>query len=197
MSQTRASRTVSRGGRSALIGWIQDRPEIVSIGLSLLVGAHVAASWRWTWLNPFNSMAGAEGTGTAVAIYAGTTAAGAVVAGFAGVVLIFTISAQVPRVRMFRDRGGESLRRTWLVVVAEPFVATFLGIIAAVAQTTSGRIVAPFLFELAVVLLAHGALRLIWLLSELVRIVAADDKLVTENELVVPLSQIFPSGNNE
>ena len=56
---------------------------------------------------------------------------------------------------------------------------------------------APFLFELAVVLLVHGALRLIWLLSELVRIVAADDKLVTEIERVVPLSQIFPSANNE
>ncbi|MGA9310416.1 MAG: hypothetical protein WBV74_08600 [Pseudonocardiaceae bacterium] len=165
--------------------------------MSLLVGAHLAASWRWIWLNPFKSMAGAEGTGTAVAIYAGTTAAGAVVAGFAGVVLIFAISAQGPRVRMFRDRGGTSLRRTWLVVVAEPFAATFLGIIAAVTQTTSGRVVAPFLFELAVVLLVHGALRLIWLLSELVRIVAADDKLVTENERVVPLSQIFPSANNE
>lgn len=89
------------------------------------------------------------------------------------------------------------MRRAWLVIVAEPFAATFLGIIAAVAQTTSGRIVAPFLFELAVVLLVHGALRLIWLLSELVRIVAADDKVVTENEREVPLSQIFPSANNE
>lgn len=197
MSQTRASKTVSRSGRSALIGWIQDRPEVVSIGLTILVGAHLVASWWWSWLNPFKSMAGAEGGGTAVAIYAGTTAAGAVVAGFVGVVLIFTISAQGARIRMFRDRGGASLRRTWIVVVAEPFAATFLGIIAAVAQTTSGRVVAPFLFELAVVLLVHGALRLIWLLSELVRIVAADDNLVAENERVVPLSQIFPSANNE
>lgn len=67
--------------------------------------------------------------------------------------------------------------------VAEPVLAAFLGIVAAVTQLTSGKVVAPWLFELGVILLAHGSLRLLWLLHELVAIVHADDQTASSRTI--------------
>lgn len=97
------------------------------------------------------------------------------------------------RLRTFRYRGAGSLRRNWIVVTSEPFVATLLGLVAAVTATTAGRPVAPWLFELAVILLAHAATRLVWILHELVRIVAVDDALLDQKDKEIPLERIFPS----
>lgn len=184
-----------RAGRRVRIA-VQDHPLRVTLALAAVVAAHAVVGWRWwPWVNPFKKIAtDDQQVGTAVTIYLGTAGAAALVAGFAGVVLVFTIGAQTPRVRMFRDRGGRSLQRNWIAVVAEPFAATLLGIIAAVTQLTAGRPVAPWLFEFAVVMLVHGAIRLLWLLRELVRIVAADDQLIRGKENTVPLSRIFGPG---
>ena len=173
-------------------GWVKDYPQWVSLIVAGVVAAHGFASWRWNWLSPYKALTRDDQVSTAVAIFAGTAGAAALVAGFAGVVLVFTIGAPGPRLRTFRYRGGGSLRRNWIVVVAEPFVSTLLGLVAAVTATTSGRPVAPWLFELAVALLAHAATRLVWILHELVQIVAVDDRLLDQKDREVPLNQIFP-----
>ncbi|WP_145984143.1 MULTISPECIES: hypothetical protein [unclassified Pseudonocardia] len=158
------------------------------------VALHAVSSLKWTRLSPYAFLTGSEDPqiSVAVAIFAGTAGAAALVAGFAGVVLVFTIGAASPRLRTFRHRGGGSLRRNWIAVVTEPFVATLLGLTAAVTATTTGRGVAPWLFELAVVLLVHAAARLIWILHELVEIVAVDDRILDRKDREVPLDQLFP-----
>jgi hypothetical protein len=199
MTSTGTQRQAKRGQAVRLLQSVrngaQDHPERVSLGIGLLVALHGVTSNRWwPWLNPFKRFGDETQTGTVVSIYLGTAGAAALVAGFAGVVLVFTIGSQSPRVRMFRDEGGRSLQRSWIVVVAEPFVATLCGIVAAVTQLTAGRPVAPWLFELAVVLLAHGAARLLMLLRDLVQIVAADDYLIGQRERTVPLSRFTSAG---
>jgi len=54
-------------------------------------------------------------------------------------ILVFVIGSPSPRLRQFRDAAGKPLRKTWITVVAEPFAAVLLGILAAITQTqTSG-----------------------------------------------------------
>jgi hypothetical protein len=173
--------------------FVQDRPGLVSLGLMLAVAGHGLLTWPYPWLNPFKGLQ-AENTGTtstAAAIYLGTSGAATIVAGLAGVILVFVIGSPSPRLRAFRDAAGKPLHTTWTTVVAEPFAAALLGILAAITQTTSGRIAAPWLFELGIVLLVHGSLRLIWLLRGLVAIVGADDHEATRNDKAIPLDKIF------
>jgi hypothetical protein len=78
--------------------------------------------------------------GIAVTIYLFTAAAAALVAALAGVILVFVIGGQTPQLRIFRREAGLPLRRTWVAVVAEPFVAVFLGVIAANTQLRRRRV---------------------------------------------------------
>ncbi|MPZ84472.1 MAG: hypothetical protein GEV28_30415 [Actinophytocola sp.] len=173
--------------------WIVDRPVQVTWALTALIAAHaVLGTSLLSAVNPYKSFGVDANAGTAVTIYLGLAAAAAIVAGFAGVIIIFTIGSEAQRVRMFRRTAGQVLHRSWLTVVAEPVLATFLGIVAAVTQLTSGHVVAPWLFELGLVLLAHGSLRLLWLLHELVEIVHADDQTSDSSVEEVPAEMLFP-----
>jgi hypothetical protein len=171
----------------------QDRPAFISVILVLAVTAHWLLTWPYHWLNPFKALQADDKDmlSVAVTIYLGTAGAAAIVAGLAGVILVFVIGSLSPRLRSFRDAAGTPLRKTWTAIVAEPFTATLLGILAAITQTTSGRVAAPWLFELGIVLLVHGSLRLLWLLREMVAIVGADDKEATREEKSIPLDEIF------
>lgn len=174
-----------------MVGVAVDRPTVVATILTGLVATHAVLASRWEWLSPYKAMVRAESISTTVTIYLITAAAAALVASLAGVIIVFVISAQTPQVRVFRREAGPELRRTWIAVVAEPFVATFLGVIAAVTQTTAGGRVAPWMFELAVVLLAHSSLRLVLLLRELVAIVASDDDVFEQEANIVSKADIF------
>ncbi|MGH3873538.1 MAG: hypothetical protein ACRDSR_18840 [Pseudonocardiaceae bacterium] len=57
-------------------------------------------------------------------IYLGTAGAAAIVAGLAGIILVFVIGSSSPRLRNFRDAAGKPLRRTWTTIIAEPFAGT-------------------------------------------------------------------------
>lgn len=176
-----------------LTAWTADKPAQVALMLTALVAAHAVLSTVFLpAVNPYKSFGADPNAGTAITIYLGLAAAAAIVAGFAGVIIIFTIGSEAHRVRIFRLKAGRVLHRTWMTVVVEPLLATFLGIIAAVAQLTSGKVAAPWLFELGVVLLAHGSLRLLWLLHELVEIVHADDQTSDNSSQEISADVLFP-----
>lgn len=177
-------------GTSNFLG---DRPGWITVILTVFVAAHAVLAGRYPWLDPFKALrpADKDATSVAVALYLGTAGAAAIIAGFAGVILVFVVGSPSPRVRAFRDSSGRPLQKTWTSVIAEPFAATLFGVIAATTQTTSGRVVAPWLFELSVVLLTHVALRLLWLLRSLVALVGAEDHEATRDEKALPLDEIF------
>ena len=192
-----ASRTEERSrlarawaGTSNFLG---DRPGWITVILTAIVAAHAVLAWRYPWLDLFKALRPGDRdvTNVAVSLYLGTAGVAAIIAGFAGVILVFVVGSPSPRLRTFRDSSGRPLQKTWTSVIAEPFAATLFGIIAATTQTTSGRVMAPWLFELAVVLLTHVALRLLWLLRSLVALVSAEDHDATCDEKALPLDEIF------
>ncbi|NKY89767.1 hypothetical protein [Nocardia veterana] len=130
--------------------------------------------------------------GTAVTLYLGVASAAAIVAGFAGVVIVFTIGSGARRIRVFRFRAGKALQRAWMAVVAEPFMATLIGILAAIVEITSRKEIAPWLFEFGLVLLIHGSVMLLRLLHELVGIVYVEDVEADMKEREIPADSLFP-----
>jgi hypothetical protein len=184
---------VLRSRWGAVTGWAADRPVQVTLTLTSLIAAHAVLATAFVpAMNPYKSIKIDSNTGTAVTLYLGLAAAAAIVAGFAGVIMVFTIGSEIRRVRSFRFTAGKALQRSWMTAIVEPFLATFLGIIAAVTQMTSGKVIAPWLFELGVALLTHGSARLLWLLHELIEIVYADDHVTESKAEEVSADLLFP-----
>lgn len=175
----------------AVIDALVNHSVLVALGLAVIVAAHAVSTIFWGSLNPYKSLAIDSNTGTAVTLYLGAAAAAAIVAGFAGVVIVFTIGAETDRIQRFRFKSGKTLRVAWMAVVAEPFAATLLGVVAAMIQVTSGKQVAPWFFELGLAFLIHGALLLLKLLNELVQIVHAQDTVANTKKTEIPTSELF------
>jgi hypothetical protein len=144
-------------------------------------------------MNPYKAFPRDANISNSITIFLGVAAASAIIAGFAGVVLVFAIGSPAKRIRQFRTSAGKRLQDLWIVVVAEPFVATLLSLMACVTQMTSGKVIAPWILEAGLVLLAHSAARILWLLRELVQIVAADDIEIERDDNSISVDDIFPN----
>lgn len=117
------------------------------------------------------------------AVALGVAGVAAMVGGFAGVVVVFGLSSDDSRFRQVRLRSATSLRQNWTSVVTTPLVAAFGSLIAAglsLQPTLASG--AMWILEVCVVLAAHGAVRLVVVLRELVKVVAAADKSWMESQ---------------
>jgi hypothetical protein len=110
-----------------------------------------------------------------VSLYLAFFGAAALVSSFAGVVIVFGITPQTLRFQRFRVRAGESLSRQWTWTSGAGFASAGLGLAAGISALSGGGWLAPWLFEFAIFLVAHSAVRLVLILRALVRIVRRDD----------------------
>lgn len=156
-----------------ILGLLQDHPIVVT---SL---AFVAVIIHWalvtferldnTWEPLLESMDGG------IAIYLGSASAAAIVAGFAGVVVVFGLTAGGSRFRQLRLHGAGSLTRNWTSASISGFAAAGLSLAAAVLSGIDLGWISPWLFEWSMLLLIHGTVRIMWLLRALMGVVYAED----------------------
>lgn len=99
----------------------------------------------------------------------------AIVAGFAGVVVVFGLTTDSPRFQDFRADAGDALKRTWISSSTSGFVAGLAFVAATLVDLTGHPRSAPYLFEVGLALIIHGAIRLLWILQALIGIKATDD----------------------
>lgn len=164
-----------RRARSYLV----DHPNAVTLTIFVLVIVHFIVSVRIPHAAPLALFVNVTGKGLPAAVSSlavGVAGVAAMVGGFAGVVVVFGLSSDDARFREVRLKASTSLRRNWMSVVTAPLLAAFGSMIAAALATAIFVPAALWLLEICTLLAAHGALRLVVLLSELIRVVhAADD----------------------
>lgn len=153
---------------------LKERPGRLNVRLLMLVVAHGVITnlgylpqvWAGLLVN----------VELARSIYTSVTSAGALLAGFAGVVVVFGLTSSSTRFRRFRKLAGASLKRNWSSVSASGFWAMGLGFFALLMSSGNLDLFAVWILELALLLLAHSSARLIWILNVLVQIVSRDDE---------------------
>lgn len=170
--------------------FVREEPFKVDALLALIVVAHAAFSLLGLMPNIWAALTGAGNRGEAQAIYLAILGPASIVAGFAGVVVVFGLSAGSSRFRKFRSHAGASLKRTWVASTLSGFVAAALCILASIVNLTDWASGAPFLLELSLFILAHGAIRLVWILSEMIGITRVDDAKATDEASKFPISQL-------
>jgi hypothetical protein len=156
-----------------LVGLIQDRPLVVTLSAFGLVLLHLALACLGIISNPWQALQDAADSG--IAIYLGAASAAAIVAGFAGVVVVFGLTANSSRFRELRLKSGESLNKNWTSASVSGFAAAGLSLFAAILAGLQFQAASPWIFEWSILLLVHGTLRIIWLLRSLMKVVASDD----------------------
>lgn len=156
-----------------ILSLLQDHPIVVTSLALVLVIIH----WSLVTFGPLENtweplLRSPDG---GIAIYLGSASAAAIVAGFAGVVVVFGLTAGGSRFRQLRLEGSESLTRNWTSASISGFAAAGLSLAAAVISSIDLGWISPWLFEASMLLLIHGTVRIIWLLRALMGVVYAED----------------------
>lgn len=174
-----------------LRAFVREQPLWVDLIALALVSAHATLT-ALGWLpNVWAVLEGSKRVEGAQALYLGLLGPAAIVAGFAGVVVVFGLSASSARFIEFRARAGQSLKRTWVASTLAGFEAAGLCTAATVINWIDEiQWVAPFALELALWLLLHGSGRLIWILAEMIGITRADDVTMADETNVFPVSRL-------
>lgn len=139
--------------------------------------------------NVWTPLATAE-QGTVRDLYVAMLGPSAIVAGFAGVVVVFGLTTDSLRFRKFRADAGDSLKRTWVASSLSGFVAGLAFVAACILSIAGAQVTAPFAFELGLLLLVHGGWRLLWILHALIGIKATDDVEAVAKDNEAPLSRM-------
>lgn len=158
---------------SRVTGRIQDKPRIVTSFLVVIVVTHVLLTYTSVIDNTWEIFLRHPNR---IDVYLAAGAVAAIVAGFAGVVVTFGLTAQGSRFRILRATAGKSLGDNWTSTSISGFVAAGLGLLAAILDAGGASHASPWLFELALLILMHGTFRIIWLLRELANITGKDDE---------------------
>lgn len=165
---------MSDDDRSKVLTALINHPRVVTGGLVVLVGAHAAAAGATDKIPTFGENLDGKVPGVA-AFYLGAAGSVAMVGGFAGIVVVFAMTQGLKRFAKLRAVGGESLETNWIHPISVSFLSAALLIAAAYSQMIGRDDQAAWLFELALLLALHGAIRLIWLLKNLIRAVRLED----------------------
>lgn len=177
-----------------LKGFLRGQPYWIDGGLLAIAVLHFAATWLEWVPNTWEALSAPYDQSLMQAVYLGMLGPAAIVAGFAGVVVVFGITASSERFKQFRAQAGRSLRRTWVASTLSGFEAVALAIAAALLSISGWTLAAAFSFEASLLLLLHGALRLVWILSQMIGIVRADDIIDADKTSSFKLSSLPSAG---
>lgn len=155
------------------MGVLKDYPGIVNALGAVLVIAHLVAAegyghwhvWQELLVNP---QVGTE-------LYLGAAVSASILAGFSGVVVVYGLTAPGSRFTTLRAEAGAALPRNWTSTSIAGFLASGLFVGAAVLSSIGQAFWSPWLFELGLFLLMHAAIRIIWLLRELMAVAVQTD----------------------
>lgn len=169
-----------------VIGALQDKPWVVTCTLfAVTVTLFLGVSF-WGIPNYWSDLAKTP-VAEALTLYIGVAGAASLVAGFAGVVVVFGLSGTGSSQRVFRASAGRSLRANWLSVIGTGFGAAALAFAAALMPVLQLRDFAPWVMQMALVFLTHASVRLIWLMKLLIDNVKSDDAQTLDAGNVKPL----------
>ena len=156
-----------------IVAALQDRARLVDAIILGVVCVYALVCTKYEKVNFWKYLVEDEATYRDLA--AGLTTSAALVAGFAGVVVIFALQNTSPRFRTLRVRGGSSLRSTWTSVTASGFLALGTGFLSIAFFGGKLAQLGPWFLTFGVLVLIHSSLRLLWMIDVLAGAVDGDD----------------------
>jgi hypothetical protein len=172
--------------------WVQDWPWTVNGIAVIAVGAYWVCTWRWPTVSAPRIVDAAASGAEIMTLHLGVAAVAVMVAGFSGIVVIFGLSGDSERMRRLREIGGERLQANWTSVVGVAFSGAYIAVVCAGLALSGLAQPSLWIGIYAFLLTGHGALRLIWLLRNLARVVRTEDQLRARKAREVDAATLIP-----
>lgn len=151
----------------------KDHPLSVTLNISVLVAVHAALTRFGIIDNCWDPIANMDEP--PLDLYLAMLSVSALQASFAGVIVVFGLSTQPEAFRDLRIRAGRALIDNWMSISYSGFLSAACALVASLLSLLGGKAQAPWAFELSVLYCAHGIIRLLWLLKDLIQVVRNDD----------------------
>lgn len=161
------------------MGVLKDKPFVVNAILLIVVFVHSLA-FPATW----NALVVAN-QGSIITIYATAMSAAAIQASFAGVIVVFGLSTQPSAFQRLRVQAGKELVDNWLSISYSGFISSGFSLVALLCVTMGKAKFSTWIFELAVLICAHGIIRLLWLLKQLIKVISNVDLAEVKKQMRV------------
>ena len=153
---------------------VGDHPWFVSLVLVAAVAAHALVVRAGLLSNPWVTVTD-QTVDSQVSLHLGLAGVAAVVAGFAGVVVVFVLQSASPRFRRFRQLAPRGVRSTSLSIVAAPMGSAVLALACGLLVMGGYGTLAMWGFELGLLVLFHGLLRTMAFFRSMIKLVQYDD----------------------
>lgn len=161
-----------------VVACLQDRPFIITVAAFVLTCIHYVLTDFWILPRIWDELP--KDTEVFVTLLTGLGTGAAILAGFAGVLVIHGLTAHGPKFRMYRLKASKTLHANWASISGAGFTAFGVSFVAAILAATSLDWAAPWLMEFAILLTVHGVIRLLWMLKTIFKIQYEEDKLSPE-----------------
>lgn len=115
-------------------------------------------------------------------LYLAMLGAAALQASFAGVVVVFGLSAQPRAFRSLRNAAGRLLVNNWMSISYSGFLSAGCALAATLINMLGDKWFSPWFFEASVLFCTHGVIRLLWLFKQLIRVVGDVDSEELQKE---------------
>lgn len=155
-----------------MLGLLKDKPLIANLLLLLIVVVQYLispCSWNLLLVDLGHNVS------DITTIYSTVLSVAAIQSAFAGVVVVFGLSTQPSAFVVLRREAGKALVDNWLSISYSGFFSAGLSLIALLLLHMGASKLSPWLFEYAVLVCAHGIMRLLWLLKKLIQVIAKVD----------------------
>lgn len=155
------------------VGILKDKP-IIANAIVLAVVILQYFMFPNTW-NPLLRDLGLETISDLTTIYSTVLSVAAIQSAFAGVIVVFGLSTQPSAFAVLRRTAGEALVDNWLSISNSGFLSAGFSLAALLTLHMGAARISPWIFEYAVLVCAHGIIRLLWLLKQLIRVIGKVD----------------------
>lgn len=151
-----------------IMGLLKDRPKLVTMFILFFVILQIVLIKSGV-VSDFSEVM--RKNDKANDLYLAMLSVAALQASFAGVIVVFGLSNQPKAFRNLRTAAGKVLVDNWMSISYSGFLSAGFALFASLSNIITNSWLAPWFFEASVLFCAHGIIRLLWLLKQLIKVV--------------------------
>lgn len=177
--------------------YLLNKPLFAVFLVSIVIAIQFAISREYPVLNLPRFLSEKSDPADLISLTVALSTVSAIIAGFAGVVIVLGLSSENEKFRAFRLLAGNNLESNWTSIARNSFLSSFLGIGCLIFVLIGNEEFSMWVLEFAFLLALDATLRILYLLRTLAKLVSSQDRLNQNISNQTPVTQIVKKSNRD